>query len=163
MSVAPRLRMIAGPNASGKTTLTKFLFTLQFNFGDYINADELEAELNHTGKLDLSRYKIHIDHQQYRSFFVNHPLSSVPFENTTEIKENCLYTNGSAIDGYYAAILADFIRRQLLHYGRSFTFETVMSGIDKITFLKSAKEKGYRNYLYYICTDDDKIKPKNNQ
>jgi predicted ABC-type ATPase len=148
MSDAPRLRMIAGPNASGKTTLTKFLLTLKFNFGDYVNADEIEAELKNSGKLDFTRYKINVDNHQFHSFLRNHPLSPVPYDNSTEIRENCLIAQGHPIDGYYAAMLADFIRQQLLNSGHTFSFETVMSSPDKIALLKAAKEKGYRNYLY---------------
>jgi predicted ABC-type ATPase len=29
-----------------------------------------------------------------------------------------------------------------------------MSGKDKIELLQTAKQRGYRTYLYYICTDD---------
>ena len=34
------------------------------------------------------------------------------------------------------------------------TFETVMSHESKIEILKKSKDLGYKNYLYYICTDD---------
>ena len=47
---------------------------------------------------------------------------------------------------------ADFIRKKLLEYKKSFTFETVMSSYDKIELLKVSKSLGYRNYLYYIST-----------
>ena len=39
----------------------------------------------------------------------------------------------------------------------SFSFETVMSHPSKIKELKKAKEKGYRIYLYFVCTDDAEI------
>lgn len=52
---------------------------------------------------------------------------------------------------------ADFIRKKLLEYKKSFTFETVMSSYDKIELLKVSKSLGYRNYLYYISTSDPSI------
>lgn len=58
------------------------------------------------------------------------------------------------VDGYFAAILSDYIRQNLLHQKESFSFETVMSGEDKIRLMQKAHVQGYRNYLYYICTDD---------
>jgi len=40
---------------------------------------------------------------------------------------------------------------------QTFTFETVMSGTDKLLFLQEAKQRGYRMYLYYIATDSVSI------
>ena len=37
--------MIAGPNGSGKTTLTRWLRSTGFDLGEYINADDIAAEL----------------------------------------------------------------------------------------------------------------------
>lgn len=39
----------------------------------------------------------------------------------------------------------------------SFSFETVFSHPSKISFLEKAELSGYRNYLYYIATDNCKI------
>jgi len=39
----------------------------------------------------------------------------------------------------------------------SFTYETVMSHESKIEFLKQAKGKGFRIYLYFIATEDPEI------
>jgi len=153
----PRLRMIAGPNASGKTTLTRHLIALGLKLGHYINADDLEAELALTGNLDFSRYQITVDGSKFNAFFKNHPLCPSTFIMPVEVDRNILYSEQRNITGYFAAILADFIRQQLLKAGLSFTFETVMSSIDKINFLRTAREKGYRTYLYYICTDDVQI------
>nr|WP_242617029.1 zeta toxin family protein [Rivibacter subsaxonicus] len=41
--------------------------------------------------------------------------------------------------------------------GRTFTFETVMSSRDKVDFMKEARERGYRVYLYFVATDDPAI------
>lgn len=61
------------------------------------------------------------------------------------------------MNAYFAAVAADFIRHHLLDSPLSFTFETVMSSKDKLAFLKKAKEKGIRNYLCYIATEDPSI------
>lgn len=43
---APRLAIIAGPNGSGKTTLTRQLLADGFDFGNYINPDDIAARLD---------------------------------------------------------------------------------------------------------------------
>ena len=58
------------------------------------------------------------------------------------------------IDAYLASVVSDFIRHELLAGGVSFTFETVMSSVDKIEFLRKAQNQGYRTYLYFVATDD---------
>ena len=40
----PRLRIIAGPNGSGKTTITQSLLKKKYITGAYINADEILTE-----------------------------------------------------------------------------------------------------------------------
>jgi predicted ABC-type ATPase len=72
------------------------------------------------------------------------------------VTNNVLHTN-TTIDSYLAADIAEFIRQQLLHNDISFTYETVMSHKSKIDFLQTAKEKGYRIYLYYVATEDPEI------
>jgi predicted ABC-type ATPase len=55
--------------------------------------------------------------------------------------------------GYLASILSDYLRRRWLDAGISFTFETVMSSRDKLDLIRDAGKRGYRTYLYYICTN----------
>ena len=59
--------------------------------------------------------------------------------------------------GYLIPVLCDFFRQRWIASGESFTFETVMSGADKLDVLTLAKKRDYRTYLYYICTDDVSI------
>jgi len=61
------------------------------------------------------------------------------------------------IHSYWASVLCDFIRHQLLESRTSFTFETVMSSPDKVAFLQKAREHGFRTYLYYVATEDPAI------
>jgi predicted ABC-type ATPase len=44
----PFLLVIAGPNGSGKSSLTLHLKALGYDFGDYINPDDIAAELEGT-------------------------------------------------------------------------------------------------------------------
>ena len=60
-------------------------------------------------------------------------------------------------NSYWASVIADFIRHQLLAARISFTFETVMSSSDKIDFLKKAQSQGFRTYLYYVATNNSAI------
>jgi len=59
-----------------------------------------------------------------------------------------------AVDSYFASVAADFIRHKLLASGVSFTFETVMSSADKVSFLRKAQRHGFRTYLYFVATED---------
>lgn len=47
----PRLRMFAGPNGSGKTTVKLSLNKPESWFGIYINPDDLEASIRRTGRI----------------------------------------------------------------------------------------------------------------
>jgi predicted ABC-type ATPase len=60
-------------------------------------------------------------------------------------------------NSYLASVLADAIRRELLEEGKTFTFETVMSSRDKVDFMRLARDRGYRVYLYFVATDDPEI------
>ncbi|EDN68407.1 conserved hypothetical protein [Beggiatoa sp. PS] len=48
-------------------------------------------------------------------------------------------------------------REQLLREGQSMTYESVMSHPSHLDFLKRAKEKGYRTYLYFIGVQSPSI------
>lgn len=52
-----RMRVFAGPNGSGKTTIFKgILSEKKVQLGVYVNADDIESELNKTNELDFSIY-----------------------------------------------------------------------------------------------------------
>lgn len=152
----PRLRIIAGPNGSGKTTLTKFLQqNFHLSFGYYINADDIETILKNNGKISYRRFGINVTQEQFTSFFKAHPLSPKCEEIVFQIKRNTFYLGNKLNNfSYFSALFSDFLRTEILVSGQTFSFETVMSGKDKIEFLQKAKKAGYRTYLYFICTDD---------
>ena len=60
-------------------------------------------------------------------------------------------------NSYLASIASALIRAQLITSKTDFTFETVMSSNDKIQVLKDSRNAGFKNYLYYIATDDPAI------
>jgi predicted ABC-type ATPase len=134
----PRIRMFAGPNGSGKSTIKDYL--LPRHIGAYLNADELEKVLNQTQILDLNSYHELLDVEKL-----------IDFLKTKKKKIN------QQICDYLAARIIDFIRLEFLRLKISFTFETVMSHISKVEFLKDAQEQGFKTYLYYVATVNPEI------
>jgi len=143
-----RLRLFAGPNGSGKSTLKDILS--EKLLGIYINPDEIEKELK-TG-LDFKKFKLNVSKSQIIEFFdKNKEFYQIDLK-TTKIQDNFFQIDNP--NSYIASILSSFIRYNLLNTSNSFTFESVMSSIDKVGFLKKAKQKGFRVYLYFIATYD---------
>lgn len=156
------MRVFAGPNGSGKTTIFKgILKDSNINLGVYVNADEIEVILNDSSPLDFGLFQIQVSNEQLRVFFKRSTFSP------TKRKESDLYTKlfvndnlltiTTFVDSYLAADLAEFVRQQLVDQGLSFTYETVMSFPDKIKFLEESRRKGYKVYLYFIATNDPEI------
>ena len=157
----PRLRMFAGPNGSGKTTVKEDLKRPDSWFGIYINPDDLEKTIRQTGHLSLSPFGIETTTTEIKthfssSVFLKSKGLNLPTEGIT-YQGHLLEFSGLKFDSYCASVLADFLRQKALESLKSFTFETVMSSRDKIDLLKTAKTRGYRTYLYYIATEDPAI------
>ena len=83
-----------------------------------------------------------------------HPLLS---QEPELLAENKILLVKADVDSYLAARIIDFIRLEFLKLKISFTFETVMSHISKVEFLKAAQEQGFKTYLYYVSTVDPEI------
>src|SRR4051812_43744234 len=124
----PRLRIIAGPNGSGKTKLTTFLKdTHHLNFGYYINADNIEQVLRTNGKISFRRFNISVDPAVFQQFYDDHPLRNRS-ELSFEISRNTFHLQSELSDRtYFPTLFSDFIRHQLLLQNETFSFETVMS------------------------------------
>lgn len=163
MVAVPRMRVIAGPNGSGKTTI---LSELQDDWiGVYVNADEIEKTLRTAGTLDLASFEIAADPSlagRLTAFYLESTLLKKIGANETVAA--AVSVDGTAVDlapalvnSYVAAALADFLRRELLRSDATFTFETVMSSDDKIDFMWEALDRGYRTYLYFVATDSADI------
>ncbi|MCD8504970.1 MAG: zeta toxin family protein [Burkholderiaceae bacterium] len=155
----PRLRVFAGPNGSGKSTL-KGLLSSEW-YGTYVNADDIERTIRLEGSLRLSDFKVQVTQQQLTRFFLESSLLGTHglSEDAREITVDAGYLSFGdlQINSYFASVLADLIRQQLISRGESLTFETVMSSPDKVDFICNAQRLGYRTYLYYVATEDPTI------
>ncbi len=155
-----RLRVFAGPNGSGKTTIIKSLQS-EIPFGIYVNADDIESFLKETNVLLFDTYQISVSEELIVNFLKDYLFSTVKINQLDlwkylQVKNNILYIK-TYVDSYLAADLAEFIRIQLVSNGLSLTYETVLSHPGKIDFIKTAKQSGYKIYLYYIATEDPEI------
>ncbi len=160
----PRLRVLAGPNGSGKSTIQSELRPQWI--GVFINADEIERALKASdGKLNLAtlglkakpavllrRIERHISNSSFAGKLGLHALIG-----KLSIDKALVLSLPGPYNSYLASVLADTIRRELLDEGQTFTFETVMSSRDKVDFMKEARARGYRVYLYFVATDDPEI------
>ena len=155
-----RLRILAGPNGSGKTSVYRELRD-RYHWGIFVNADELERLLQETGSVDLREYAIPVLNKEaflaaYVQYFQS--LSTSCDINNLSIEEaRVSVLDTTKIDSYFAAFLATFIRERLLEMGISFSFETVMSHPNKVAFIEKARQCGYRVYLYFVSTQSVEI------
>ncbi len=154
------MRMFAGPNGSGKSTLKKKL--LPELRGYYINPDELEAELQAQGFIDLGVYGVTSTADELPEFFRNSVL--LKKGGLSDVVEHLRFAEGrlnfasSKVNAYFASVAADFIRQKLLERKASFTFETVMSSPDKVELLKQTQSLGYRTY-FWVCMPQNISRP----
>ena len=110
----PRLLIVAGPNGSGKTTITRRgLRHVWFDGCDYINPDDMARD-------------------EFGDW--NDPAAVLA-----------------------AAKKATALREACLRDGRSFAFETVFSGPDKIDFVRRGLAAGFFVRLFFVCTETPTI------
>ena len=155
-----RFRMFAGPNGSGKSTLIKEISKDCF-IGSYINADEIERKLNETKFIDCNDYlPVSATQEDWNKFkaIIKQEDKRITHEtlSSINIKEGVIVIE-TPINSYIASIIAEFFRFVLIECDKSFSFETVMSHPSKVSFLKKAKENGFKTYLYFISTQDPSI------
>lgn len=160
MSSQNRIRVFAGPNGSGKTSLYSKI-SKTFNSGFFINADEIEKMLKIKGLIDMSEFGLKITQIDLDKFSLlddsQSLLKKAKQENLTidlAIAENFIVNKPKSTNSYEAAFTASFIRYLLLQQQKSFSYETVMSDGSKIRELEKANELGFKTYLYFVCTDD---------
>jgi predicted ABC-type ATPase len=158
-----RLRMFAGPNGSGKTSIIRryareFSADGLFSLHHYINADDLFRSLSGDG-VSLSEFGIHVTWVQMRDALLG--AGRLPTDHrlfaTGRIEDGRLFAPAEACDAYSAASIADFLREELLARGDSFSFETVMSHPNKVEFFARARAEGFQTYLYFVATDSPEI------
>lgn len=160
----PRLRVLAGPNGSGKSTIKSELKPQWI--GIFVNADEMERDLKASGgflqlrtlgvtgeaSVVLKRIK-----KSLKTFGLEKRLDLPSLLADIKLDEALVLWVPGPYDSYLAATLAEAVRQELLEEGRTFTFETVMSHPSKIEFMREARARGYRVYLYFVATDDPAI------
>jgi predicted ATP-binding protein involved in virulence len=114
-----KIRIFAGPNGSGKTTIINDLKPI-INFGVYVNADDIEKELREKFTLNFDDYKLNITTQTIHDFFKSSVLSPQK-QNVSDFWKNLIIENNwlvidlkITVDSYLAADLAELIRQNLL-------------------------------------------------
>src|SRR5688572_8643563 len=137
----PRLRMFAGPNGSGKTTVKQGLQRPPSWFGNYINPDEIEKSIRETGFYSVTEIGLQLTQLDLESHFANSTLlkSQGVAPSKVEIRGGAIHLDPVAVNSYHASVIADFLRRKLMQALQSFSFETVMSSPDKVDLLAEAQ------------------------
>ena len=155
-----RLRMFAGPNGSGKTSLVRKLakeFSSEglFQLHHFINADDLHSALADGRGIALDVLQRDVPTEEVRTALLagGRLPQDHPFLKAVQVQGRRLSAPAVVCDGYVAAALADFLRDGLFAAVQSFAFETVMSHRSKVDFFAKARASGYRTYLYFIATD----------
>lgn len=159
-----RVRMFAGPNGSGKTSLVHRLardFSANgfFQLHQFINADNLFRDLHEGRGISLAFLGQDVAIEQLRIALVAGGRLSAghPFLDAVQLENRRLMAPPAVCDAYVAAAIADFLRDELRAVGQSFSFETVMSHRSKIDFFAQARAEGYRTYLYFIATESSHL------
>ncbi len=156
-----RLRMIAGPNGSGKSSIIRNLAKERavngvFWLSYYLNADDVERALVSSG-FDLSQFDLDVTLDElFRSLREGGRLP-VAHSFFTSAKLDGSILSSRKGNGYLAASIVDFMREELVRRGDSFSFETVMSHPSKVDFFRDARGKGYKTYLYFVCTNSAEL------
>ena len=160
-----RLRILAGPNGSGKSSVYKTLVQKkEFQWGVFVNADEIEKKLREEQYLNIQSYgvedfdwgKFQADYQS----FVDLKGGKCGVDKLRYIDKKLFVLDAHLVDSYLASYVATYIRNGLLLLNKKdfiFTIETVMSHESKLDFMRAARERGYRIYLYYISTSSPEI------
>lgn len=161
-TVTKRLRVFAGPNGSGKSTITKIVWDYA-HLGTYVNADEIKVILVKNRGLDFSLYGLHLNKEKFKNDFLNSTLADKIDDaretlSTISFDGNKLILNdGYEIEDYFVSFITSFICNELLNESNKFTVETVMSHSSKLDFMKKAKSKGFKVYLYFVSLADPEL------
>lgn len=155
------MRVFAGPNGSGKTTVLEDI-ERHFSLGFYVNADDIEKLLLAEGRILLKDYGVeNLTETDFLGKISAHSIAKKAIREGLDIDlklegEWVVISKGSS-HSYEAALLADILRHELLNSARKFTFETVMSHPSKVEFLAKSHNLGYKNYLYFVSTEGPDI------
>jgi len=151
-----RLRLIGGPNGSGKSTII-YELGKKYDIGIYLNPDDIGHELAESGKYNIGPLSLKEDNpNKFARFVKSHSLTEKASKDGYPIelalREGYIIPEVRDRYTYEAALIADYLRKELIKVGKKMTFESVMSHPSKIDILKEARTRGYKTYLYYVCT-----------
>jgi predicted ABC-type ATPase len=151
--------MFAGPNGSGKSTLKAYLPADLL--GSYLNPDEIEQGIRERGFLDFAEHGVVAIGPEVLRFFRDSDFLAkaglTAAVHTLTFADGRLDFSRLEVNSYLASVSVDFLSQRLLAQKSSFTLETVMSHPGKVALLTQAQAAGYRNYLYFVATDDPAI------
>jgi predicted ABC-type ATPase len=158
-----RLRVFAGPNGSGKTSLFSYLQKIHaFNAYYHINPDQIAADM--AVGFNINNWPVDFSTAEVLDYLTNSPFQKIVpfrFNGIIQINSGTLSLKGEYADSeelsYLYAALGDFLRHKMLASNSSFSFETVFSHPSKIEELRTARERGFVTYLYFISTDEPEI------
>lgn len=151
-----RFRLLAGPNGSGKSTLRRRLeHDYAVNFYDFLNADDIYAEVARTGAY-LPR--IPVTNEGLVAFAAgssyDETVKEVFQRGEISVADDCIRFAGSgAVNSYTVALVTGFLAAEHLRQQVSFSQETVFSHPSKVEELAQAKAQGFRTYLYFVATE----------
>lgn len=154
----PRLRMFAGPNGSGKTTIKNSLIRSADWFGIYLNPDDFEQSISESGGVSAAELGLSFSTRELQTFFTHSTFLKSQYltiaPDSIQYSDGIIEFTNLEMNSYYVSVLADFLRRKAIEEFKSFSFETVMSSPDKVRLLQEARNSGYRTYLYFVATED---------
>jgi predicted ABC-type ATPase len=163
----PRLRVFAGPNGSGKTSVIEYIRTYKANnrfvdLGYYVNADDIVKELKKKKGFSFSQFDFQAENAEFKQIVSNSGLLNSDFSleklvNIYEITGNNIRCLQHTEIERLAQIIADYLRKKLLEMKRRFSFETVFSHPSKLDIMRKAIDEGYKVYLYYVSTESPAI------
>lgn len=130
------------------------------HLGVYVNADDLKRMINLQRQFDFSSYLPHLNLEDFWEKFTKSSLWELA--DGKNIKETCR-TQASTIsfskpvNDYFASFLASYLREMLLDCCEKITFETVMSHPSKLDYIRKARDRGFRIYLYFVSLEDPRL------
>lgn len=161
-----RLRIFAGPNGSGKTTIIKSVRDVIINgkkidFGYYINADDIAAALQ-LNKFTFEKYNLKPRKASILKFadqsgLLNAKFNIDTFKSEFNISQNKLVLKGFDFIQEIGQIIARYLRECMLRKSCRFRVETVFSHRSNLDLMRKAKKKGYKVYFYFVSTESPEI------